>query len=194
MQVYAVIGAPSGSDGNPVNAYAVAKKRVRNAFWQGAVTNLAVVNQAGQLAFPGGGMEGDGLPRDEALREVLEETGMDLGRYPSTDWHDPTGSFVVVLFTMDIADLISFVQDANANLAPDSVHPDRPAGATRGVKDWEIESMSYFPAHILKAEVGRKIELASAADRAAVAARQRQRGGRYSQSIDWYKEIAEMLP
>jgi 8-oxo-dGTP pyrophosphatase MutT (NUDIX family) len=80
-QVYLAVLAPASE---PWTHALLAKKRVTNSYWRGALQNYTdPVNQAGQWALPGGKKEGSESVHEAARREFTEETGYDIRtQYP----------------------------------------------------------------------------------------------------------------
>jgi len=177
MQVYAAL---YDADGN----FVIVRKRQLNAFWGGGVAGAAtLVNQAGQWALPGGGMEG-GSDVDNARREFIEETGCAFPHYASTLSARGTGGTYVVVAFQIVGPAEAIVGAINHNVRS-AVSRDRPSSAA--VRDWELEGA----VTVRRAELSAYLGYREAVDPQTQARLPFARP--YSQAIDWYAEIAGWL-
>jgi 8-oxo-dGTP pyrophosphatase MutT (NUDIX family) len=165
----------------------IVRKRIRNSFWHGLVGAPAIVNQAGQWALPGGGIDDEESEFVAAQREFLEETGLDLrtcaGRGEVILVRTPR--YIVVGYEVASARLDAIRLAVDNNVQPDPANGNRPAGGA--VVDWELASARIVATGELPNYLG---------VRQAVPFGYRQavgRAGARRQAVDWYGEIAQEL-
>ncbi|HEY4048666.1 MAG TPA: NUDIX domain-containing protein [Acidobacteriaceae bacterium] len=162
------------------NDYLIAKKRVTNSWWQGQEKATALVNQAGQWCFPGGAADGNNFI-EEAKREFQEETGCVVPTCDSEEVLNPNSSYRLVHCRISGGHLNILMHTANAKVGA-GMNPPRPLD---GVKDWELSEFTMCPKSRLTAFLG-----VGSPVPVDISAYPR---GKYSQSIDWYGEMARYL-
>lgn len=162
--------------------YLIAKKRVINSWWQGAQKQPALVNQAGQWCFPGGGANGGDYVR-EAKREFQEETGCVVPDCDSEEVLGSNPSYRLVRCRISGGKLNTLMHTADLNLRAGVSGASRPSD---GVEDWELSEFTMVPKIHLAGILGVKVAVRQ--DTSAHPPR-----GRFSQSIDWYGEMARLI-
>jgi 8-oxo-dGTP pyrophosphatase MutT (NUDIX family) len=173
------------------NRFFLVKKRLRNMWWEGHLAaKPTVVNQAGQWALPGG-RRGKESPEAAALREFLEETGVDLDNFATktpvvvkTVPGERAADYYLVDLPVKGERLLSICEHVNINLQPSDLEPRRPRGP---ILDWELDEAVLVSAEHLSGYLGAKqsVPLRLKEDLAAVSLD--------SQKIDWYRDMALLL-
>lgn len=155
----------------------IAQKRIVNDLWGGKKAQApSLVNQAGQFCLPGGGLEKGLTPEQGAVREFLEETGVDLNKVLSPRKtlvkSFAKGYFCCVFVSVSVNEMQVIFQMARNNIAQGNV------------KDGELERviLSGFP---VARFLGNRVALPMEYDNALKTAK------KYSQDVDWYALIAK---
>jgi ADP-ribose pyrophosphatase YjhB (NUDIX family) len=171
------------------NDFLIVKKREFNKWWGGQVSSQnSLVNQAGQWAFPGGkcecGSGGDDHSAD-AKREFKEETGLDFP--PAAQvyvYKDQRNQFQ--LYVYRIRSMTDMVRAICSGATPNATASDKPTNLE--IKDWELGEAQIVPRDKLPEYLGKKnTNISKDAEQSIQTAR------KYSQSIDWYAEMATAL-
>jgi 8-oxo-dGTP pyrophosphatase MutT (NUDIX family) len=167
--------------------FLIVKKRFSNQWWNGAIAGAAIVNQAGQYAFPGGRMNPGETAIEAALREFYEESGFAISNAKTSDIGVVIQNANYSLVQCDISDqyLGQIEVAVRANIQPSGVNPARPSGAQ--VKDWEFGECMVVTAPQLAIYLGAPRPIPTAHN-AAVSARPA-----HTQSVDWYGVMANEL-
>jgi ADP-ribose pyrophosphatase YjhB (NUDIX family) len=171
------------------NDFLIVKKREFNKWWGGQVSSQnSLVNQAGQWAFPGGkcecGSSGDDHSAD-AKREFKEETGLDFPAAAQVYvYKDGRNQFQ--LYVYRVKSMTEMVRAICKGATPNSAAGDRPTNLE--IKDWELGEAQIVPRDKLTEYLGkRNTNISKEAEQSIQSAR------KYSQSIDWYAEMATAL-
>lgn len=180
MQVYAVLYDNLG-------LILIAKKREFNRWWRYGLHDSALVNQAGQFAFPGGKQEKEDDVISAAKREFTEETGIEFP-YTSATHQEIRKDYAFVGFK--VQSVLKLEEEINPGLEPDPTNLERPKN--KNVKDWELGYVSAVSSSVIKEFVGKRTAVSHEAE-TKIESIKHDAKKRHSQDIDWYAEIAEFL-
>jgi 8-oxo-dGTP pyrophosphatase MutT (NUDIX family) len=172
MQVYAVI-----KQGEKV---IITKKAELNTSWGSGIN--AVVNQAGQYALPGGKQENKESVVNTAMRETLEETGYEIPKDVSiTINQDQQGLYQWITFELPKNVSIDFVAQTIQNHIEQGIitEDDREHASVLLINKSQIDQYLGIPQNV--SEQNQKI------------IEKKQQNNPYSQAIDWYADIAQIL-
>ncbi len=187
----------------------IAKKRCVNSFWgYGVSASGSVVQQAGQWALPGGGLDGRESTWAGAFREFREETGVEVARdaTPAPNarpWIQPTNvtvhalrgpsgqpnvgdlDFSLVVLQVSPARLERHRPAGRPNLQP-STNPNQQGRPVGPLKDWELELVEVVTKAVAVARLGLAVGIPTnyhtqVAQQAGAQA--------WTQSVDWYARM-----
>jgi 8-oxo-dGTP pyrophosphatase MutT (NUDIX family) len=176
MQVYLAVHANAGRA-------LIVRKKYTSQWHDGHTVRQWTVNQAGQWALPGGGVNDGEEIQAAALREFQEEAGIILSVTKASSFsvllQDAQYALVQYEVSGDVLNALQIRVQANVVAAPGGLQP---AG---DVRDWEFDVAQIVPNPDAFLGVRQQVPLAYAD---AV-----QAAPLWSQKIDWYAAMAVEL-